>query len=273
MHTIIGSGFGLYGYLPALLTYLNEETVLPIYYQEKITLRSELASMSSKVRWVVSRCLSFSNIKRFILEKPMASEPVGADSLQDELIQRKIGFSVAYTLTYARWQSDIQWPTDSDTTITLTWNFMAHHFAYDLHNWKRSHELGGGVLRFFGIHIIAMLAQRGYTEVQTVLIDGRVNGEPEIWQAVFNGVNKPICRVNIDSRSLTQCFNIKTGDNASLLALPEPFALEYTTNNLDKRAALLAKIINNSVVGEKKLQDQQWYALTNRLWRQAENWV
>lgn len=296
MYTIIGSGFGLYGYLPALLTYLNEEIVLPINYQEKIISRPELASMLYKVRWVddrdqalaiadtvilaippskqsdtVSHCLSLSTIKRFVLEKPMASEPIGAAKLHNKLVERNVDFSVAYTLAHASWQSGIKWPTSSDTMITLTWNFMAHHFAHNLNNWKRSHKYGGGVLRFYGVHVIAMLAQRGYTEAQTVIIDGKVSGEPEIWQAIFNGINKPTCRVNINSRSIAQCFNIRSEDNISLLALPEPFALEDTKNNLDKRVAILAKILDRPAVKENFFKKQEWYALTNHLWKQVEN--
>ena len=116
-----------------------------------------------------------------------------------------------------------------------------------------------------------MLAQRGYTEAQTVIIDGKVSGEPEIWQAIFNGINKPTCRVNINSRSIAQCFNIRSEDNISLLALPEPFALEDTKNNLDKRVAILAKILDRPAVKENFFKKQEWYALTNHLWKQVEN--
>ena len=42
MYSIIGSGFGLYGYLPAIIKLHKKGVVLPEKYKEKILLRPEL---------------------------------------------------------------------------------------------------------------------------------------------------------------------------------------------------------------------------------------
>lgn len=295
MYTVIGSGFGLYGYLPALVAHLNKKIVLPIDYQNKIKARPELLSLLDKVQWVkdrntaleiadtvvlaippfsqdalVSECLKFKNIRRLVLEKPIASNPVSSTHLHNELIDKRINFTVAYTLACLDWQSDITWSIKTDMSIVLTWDFMAHHFAYELRNWKRVHKQGGGVLRFFGIHIIAMLAMRGYTEVQTITLNGELDGEPEVWKAIFNGEKKPPCYVNMNSRSLTPCFTIRADGGRALLSLKEPFALEKSRGKLDRRVATLAKIIKKLDSVGSSYEDHEWYAMTNMLWHQAE---
>lgn len=298
VYTIVGSGFGLYGYLPAVLANPERRVVLPINYKKKVQSRSELAYASNKIKWVgtqtsalavaktvvlaippsiqnsiVPHCISFPNISRVILEKPISSNPITAADLLNKLAINGIKFTIAYTLAYLSWQSEIRRSVQSDSKITLTWDFLAHHFQHDVNNWKRSHEHGGGVLRFFGIHVIAMLAMHGYTTVQTISLEGRLKDEPEVWSAIFDGADKPPCHVNINSRSLSPSFSIQ-GDNCrSLVALPEPFALEKSSNKLDKRVDTLVKIIDNCDINDQPLDMYRWYSLTNSLWEQAENGI
>ena len=157
MYTIIGSGFGLYGYLPALVNKLDKEVVLPLNYRENVKKRPELAFTLSKVKWLanldaalssadtviiaippmsqlelVNYCLIFPNIKRFIFEKPLAPSPRLSATLLNQLNEQKKHYTIAYTFLHLNWRSQLPWPTQTESTITVTWNFMAHHFANDL---------------------------------------------------------------------------------------------------------------------------------------------
>jgi hypothetical protein len=295
MYTIIGSGFGLYGYLPALVSDLNQEVVLPLAYKEKIKMRVELAFTLSKVKWVadidtalsiadtvivaivpmnqpslVNHCLTFPNIRRFVLEKPLASSPKLALELLNQLSEEKRGYTVAYTLAHLSWQSKFIWPTQTESTVTVTWNFMAHHFANDLKNWKRSHSKGGGVLRFFGIHLIAMLSVRGYDNVHSLSLHGRILDEPEYWEAIFTGPELSVCHVKVNSRSYNQCFNIECEGGLSLLKLTEPFALENSIDNLDKRLPILARVIQELEMNSCSITSVELFERINNLWMEAE---
>ena len=135
MFTIFGSGFGIYGYLPALAEHLGEEVVLPQAYETKVRSRPELGGTLSKIRWVkdhdealaladgaviatppqfqggiVERCLALRNIKRLALEKPLAVTPGMAASLLARLDASGVQYVIAYTLLHLNWYNDLAWP-------------------------------------------------------------------------------------------------------------------------------------------------------------------
>ena len=294
MFTIFGSGFGLYGYLPALAEHLGEEVVLPEAYENKVRSRPELGGTLSKIRWVkdhdealaladgaviatppqfqseiVERCLALPNIKRLVLEKPLAVTPGMAASLLSWLDASGVQYVIAYTLLHLDWYKNLAWPRDTDAEVELNWSFHAHHFSHDLHNWKRVHAQGGGVLRFFGIHILAMLASRGYSQVKSSQLEGDVPGEPERWKATLSGPGLPACRVCVDSRSPNSYFEITSkGKVHPLVSLHDPFALEQSIGDADPRVAVLAEILRGLTTGTAPSSDL--YKLANDLWRQAE---
>lgn len=295
MYSIIGSGFGLYGYLPALILQQNNLVVLPVAYREKLLARQELAFTLKKIRWVpdedtalaiadtvilatrpasqfdlVRRCLEFPNIRGFILEKPVSTDPSVALGLLDELNQVGAEYAVAYTLEFTSWQPRIIWPTRLDEKVVISWNFMAHHFTHDLTNWKRKHSQGGGVLRFFGIHIIAMLAQYGYQEVQASVLQGHLGDEPYKWDAVFLGVSRPPCYVSVNSRSDDHCFLIESGNPNCRVKLLEPFAEEKGVEFLDRRVPVLARMIDSFETRRQRFSGNAFYTRVNDLWAQAE---
>ncbi len=297
MYTIIGSEFGLYGYLPALVNKLDKEVVLPLNYRENVKKRPELAFTLSKVKWVanldaalsiadtviiaippisqlelVNYCLNFSNIKRFIFEKPLAPSPKLSATLLNQLNEQKKHYTIAYTFLHLKWQSQLPWPTQIESTITVTWNFMAHHFANDLNNWKRSHSKGGGVLRFFGIHLIAMLSERGYDKVHTLTLNGRILDEPQYWEAIFTGPELSVCHVKVNCRSYDQCFHIECDDDSPLISEIDPFTLEKPTGSLDRRVPVLERVIQELEMNDFNLTNVELFERINNLWLQAEEY-
>jgi predicted dehydrogenase len=293
MVTIIGSGFGLYGYLPALVEGLGEVVVLPRTLEEKIKTRPELSSALSGIRWVrdvdaaiaaaetiviatppkhqpdiVERCLKFPNIKKFVLEKPLAPIPERAIALLAQLDEAGKGYVIGYSFMHLKWQKKLLWTKVEESAMQIDWSFMANHFSNDLHNWKRRHSEGGGVLRFFGIHMLAMLASLGYNEVRESQLEGIAPDEPERWSATFAGQGLPKCQVRINSRSLDNTFQILSGEKIPMVSLEGPFSLEASTGDADPRVSVLAKILKSPPTTNLSLTDV--YRKTNDLWLQTE---
>ena len=300
MFTIAGSGFGLYGYLPALIETFDEPVILPRAYEAKVRARPELRHCLSSVRWVedakaamsqasgavlakppevqerlIEDALGRAAIGKLVLEKPVAVTPAVAANLTESLEQSGKRFRVAYTFLHTAWAERLAWPASAgfDGHIAITWTFMAHHFRNALSTWKREHSRGGGVLRFFGIHLLALLAGRGYRTVERSVLDGAESGQPERWSAVFSGPSLPRCHVEVDSRCTADRFgvaSIATHGTAWLVDLQDPFQLESPpgVQGADRRIGVLTRLLET--FGHDDLTSYGLYDEVNRLWKEVE---
>ena len=292
MYCVVGSGFGFYGYIPALLECLNQEIILPVEYQKKFFDRKDLARYHSKINWVDNLDIAIShasglilattpasqfdllhkyihknNLKKLVLEKPLACSPEKANALISLLDESNKKYSISYSLAALDWFVGSKWPIDNSDTLCLDWQFLAHHFKYDLFNWKRSHVQGGGVLRFFGIHVLAMLVFKGYTTVLTSKTYGDVD-EPALWTSIFSGRDLPDCNVVVNSKSDHKTFQIQSVKEGVIVALDDPFQeLESIANN-DKRISLLARIIDQPEFSD--ISAREFYKKVNKLWLDVE---
>ena len=297
MYAIVGSGFGLYGYLPAIVESLGERVVLPRAYEARMAARAELAPLMARVQWardmqesleradtvviatlparqveVARRCLELGNVRRMLLEKPPAPTPDEAVALLADLRRHAKRYRIGFTLLHAAWQPALRWPARASADgVDLTWTFMAHHFAKDLSNWKRRRSEGGGVLRFFGIHLIALLAARGYEDVRDSAFEGEAADEPRRWSATFEGPAMPPCRVRVDSCATESIFRVeaRSGTHSTpLVALTDPFQGEPATGAHDRRVGVLERLLAS--FGEEDARYQSLYENVNRLWAKAE---
>jgi hypothetical protein len=293
IYAIVGSGFGLFGYLPALVERLGATVALPRAYEAKARARPELARAMEGVRWVDDRdaalacadavviatpparqlevaaqCLALPSVRRIVLEKPVAPEPGLAARLLQDLERAGKRYRVGYTLAHSAWASTLAWPRRGEVTrVNIQWTFMAHHFAHGLANWKRSDDSGGGVLRFFGVHVLALLVRHGYRRVGGSQLTGASPTEPERWTAAIEGDDVPPCVVEVDSRSEARRFRIAS-DAAALVDLDDPFARETVIDAHDRRVGVLERLLRTFAAPDALFQ--AWYAATNDLWREAE---
>ena len=122
MYSIIGSGFGLYGYLPAIIKLQKKGLVLPEKYKEKILLRPELREFEKDILWVkdsdealiktthlivavppntqyslVKKIVKKTNIKTIYLEKPIAPSVEKSNDLLKFLDLNKVKYVVGYS--------------------------------------------------------------------------------------------------------------------------------------------------------------------------------
>ena len=292
MYCVVGSGFGFYGYIPALLECLNQEVILPIEYQKFFFDRKDLAKYHSKINWadnldiaisqasglilattpanqfdLLNKYIQKDNLKRLVLEKPLACSPDQAGALIDLLDKSNKKYSISYSIAALDWFIESEWPIDNSDDLYINWQFLAHHFKYDLFNWKRSHVQGGGVLRFFGIHILAMIVFKGYTTVISSKTYGDVN-EPALWTARFSGRDLPECNVVVNSRSDYKTFQIQSSKVGAIVALDDPFERLESIDSNDKRISVLAKIIDQSEFSN--ISAREFYKKVNKLWLDVE---
>lgn len=302
MFAILGSGFGLYGYLPALIG-IGERVVLPERYRDRFNSRPELEPFASRILWAhteaealasadgvvlalrpsdqfewVPRCLACGQIARLILEKPLAPTPEQAVSLLDQLGGSGRTFRIGYTFRYTDWAQKLRSlvSTAGLSIITIHWNFLAHHFRHDLQNWKRSSAQGGGALRFYGIQFIALLAEFGYREVTVSSGFGAGLDEIERWAATFTGQGLPPCLVGIDTRAASSEFRIGIEkDKVSgqqLVIQRDPFDSgndNFALQGLDRRVDILTQLGRS--LWQADAGEYEWYGATVALWQAVES--
>lgn len=252
MFTVLGSGFGIYGYLPALIE-AGYGVALPDRYRPALGDRPELSPYIDEVLWCgdvetalgrssgavvalrpqdqarwIPRLTQMPGISRLILEKPVAPTPESAGSLLAAVEKSGKQYRVGYTFRFTPWadklKSALAEPAES---VAVDWTFLAHHYRAGIENWKRFNSTGGGAVRFYGIHAIALLSELGYDDVSTSTISGPSADEAQRWRATFTGPGLAACELRIDSRETTATFRVSVCKNgqapATLVNQSGPF--------------------------------------------------
>ena len=298
MFAVFGSGFGLYGYLPALVRN-GERVVLPGRYRERFLSRPELAPFAGAVTWTrdeqdalaaaggaaivlrpedqfkwIEACAGLPNVKHLLLEKPLAPTPELAGRTLDSLERAGKNFRIGYTLLLTPWASRLAHELKGTYSgaLSIDWTFMAHHHRHNVQNWKRTHSQGGGGLRFYGIHLIALLAGCGYRSVERSEISMGAPDECDAWEATFAGPGLPACRVKVNTRSEAEKFAITFHPAAQparpIFAAGDPFETPDTATALDRRVAFLSR--HHSDLAAQTKPPSEHYREVNRLWQEVE---
>lgn len=301
MFLILGGGFGLYGYLPALVHGCDETVLLPKRYRERLSQREDIHSLQQDVLWVddeqqafdratavviskrpqdqvywVEQCLQRKSLVDLILEKPLAPSPEQAISLMDRLEQAGKNFRISYLFRLTDWgralRQQLAQPNECKELI-IDWQFQAHHYAHNLNNWKRYTSQGGGALRFYGIHLIALLAELGYSAAIQSSSTGPNADEAQSWHATLSGQGLPTCRLCVQTNSSVCRFSVRlrNPELSTMADLKEPFANALPCPNqthFDSRIALLTQVCQS--LKEGKTHYDPWYRRTLDLWAQIE---
>jgi predicted dehydrogenase len=214
---ILGSGFGLYGYLPAVAKRTGGKIHTLERYRETIRKRKDIKDYENRIMFekdanaIFARCnavivalrpadqelllAEILNLKwrgRLVLEKPLARTPELALALLERLagsgIVYRIGFTLGTTAWFAQLTEYLAAHKRETISLDFQWRFLAHHYRCDVDTWKRYGAQGGGATRFYAIHLMALFAKLGmdipvsYRRVTTVLGE-----EPECSFAVSSG--------------------------------------------------------------------------------------
>jgi predicted dehydrogenase len=297
--TILGSGFGLYGYLPALLE-LGHRVALPIRYQSVVSGRAELSQFVPRVDWRadveaalatadsvvvalrpaeqanwIPRLVRMPNIRQLILEKPIAPTPGLSASLLDDLERAGKRYRIGYTFRLLPWAHQLRLALGEGVKgASLDWTFLAHHYRNDLANWKRYDAEGGGALRFYGIHFVALLAELGYDDISASMAWGPSDAETQRWEATFTSPSLAPFTVNIDSAAGETLFRIElhgAGQGMDTIASqPDPFSGERSANpqGQDIRVAVLERLCRSLSQDDDDHARRQQAIV--RLWERVE---
>jgi predicted dehydrogenase len=179
--SVLGSGFGLYGHLPALAE-LGVEVRIPARYRSVFQRRPELAAYRNAVRFeeedaswltqsegvVLARrpednaLLAREMIRRgspsyVVIEKPLAPTQQDAVVLDRDLRAAGVSYFVPYLFGYCDWCGHCRQRLQAETisSLEIDWRYP---FRMPAGSWKADHESGGGVLNYYFIHIVALLS-------------------------------------------------------------------------------------------------------------------
>lgn len=179
MIAVFGSGFGLYGHLPALAE-LGHDISVPLRYRFAFDERAELEPYRSVVHFVDNEAILLSKANlavlarrpadneamarqvalfrqppQLVIEKPPAPTPQAALELQGALEKAQVRYATPYLLEYCDWARDCKnkIATGQGVEITLTWYFNSPKANK---SWKAKPEYGGGPLNYYFIHLIAL---------------------------------------------------------------------------------------------------------------------
>jgi predicted dehydrogenase len=296
---ILGSGFGLYGYLPAVLD-LGEQVVMPVRYREKLLSRADVRHLDPRVEWApggdeeifatataliiarrpadqvraVQSALMAASIKRLLLEKPLAPSPEAAAGILDSLEKAGRSVRIGFTFNGTAWAEPLAvWiaGTAPGATLKIAWQFQAHHYMNSIQNWKRRASEGGGALRFYGIQLVGLLAELGYDAVLASELESDGPDDAARWTATITGPGRPSCRLAVDSRNSEALFAI-TGESLARssfeLRLCDPFEEAPVTEARDRRVALLSRLCK-SLLWEPS-GTPAWCRRSVDLWQDAE---
>lgn len=265
---IFGGGFGLYGYLPALL-YSGYDVCLPRRYKPILQGREDGRLWIEKVHWVEderaaldlaetiviakppqyqAECVRAAllhgrRLKKLFLEKPLAPSPSEAADLLALLRRRQIPFKIAYLFLYEPWlESLAKVVHQQENTISIHWSFLAHHFRHDLKNWKREQSEGGGALRFYAIHLLAAAVYLGYSSVREAALEK----DARCFSACLSGEGRADLLLDVDSGSETTEFLILAGAKQCVVSAEDPFLRgKQLTGILDYRVEVLHKYLTS----------------------------
>jgi hypothetical protein len=300
---IVGGGFGLYGWLPALVSSPTVEIVTLERYRIQLQLRPELRDFEKRVTFVedlrglISRCEYIVIARRpadqfrfgeelaslgwkgcVVLEKPLAPNPEMATALLELLDRAGIRVAVGFSLCETPWAAAFAGYLSAAEPICvrIDWRFLAHHYRHSLANWKRQTAEGGGALRFFAIHLLAWLARADSWKEFECSPLAETHEDPAVRFTVKRGsveVNV-VCDTRWNKERLFTIEASREGYPLEAIALCDPFdeSVDGTGSQemagQDKRVVFLRRIIKN-VLRDGGSRPTDFLAHV-RLWGQIE---
>jgi hypothetical protein len=260
---ILGSGFGIYGYLPAVYK-LSKKIFLKEKYKKKIHKRYELNRFLKKIVWYKEKNIDFKKInyliiaqnpkkqdqnirklakklmpKHVFLEKPISNNPINSIKLIRFLEKIKLKFSVGYLFKYLSWYDYVKYNISSKQTFRISW-----HIKFNMKNnsWKNTHHSGGGLMRFYAIHFIRIFYDLKFLRLNEIKIKKNfcyfevldIDDNKIILNIKFSKVNK---------------FYIKHNKKICFSSI-NPF-LKRINKKLDPRIVLLNSYIKDQINNNK----------------------
>ena len=267
---ILGSGFGLYGYLPALL-YSGHDVTIPGEYKTKLEGRPELAKFIDQVTFtseqeILDTCENLViakdprsqyqllsknqfDCRRLLLEKPLAPNIPQHKEMLEILESQNINFSVGYLFKFTSWWKSI-------TTDILLGNSLDIEIDWRLgrpQGWKNSPQDGGGMVAFYAIHFAPLLNFPG------ISIDRLISKESNKLSFVFTNYRdiKLHIRLEYVDKNRFSILSMDTFNQKTLLyAADSPFGAKPSFGEVDPRIPFLEEYIAEVFLGYDRTADR-----------------
>lgn len=285
---ILGSGFGLYGYLPCFLNNKHKVYTL-LRYKKKILYRKDLRKYEKKINFVsnTNELLNISDIiiiakrpsdqeylvkkiikkklflKEYIFEKPFCSSPLKSIRYFNLLIKRKVMFRIGYLFFYTEFFK--KFLKNKNKNIKLIWKFKSFDLNKKKLTWKLNHRNGGGIIRFYAIHFFPLLSMIGKNWKITkseILIKKNF---PISWEFECFFKLKRLS-IYIDINSTNNNFKFET-TKKYIYEAHSPFGDTATIRNQDYRIKFIKKLINDN---RKKFLLKNYYN-SLKIWKNIED--
>jgi hypothetical protein len=289
---IYGSGFGLYGYLPAIYKfskkiYLNEN------YKDKFFSRKEILKFKSKIKWynnlnfikndidivliakrpddqfnILKKILKSKNkIIHFFLEKPISINPKNSLILLNLLYKKRKRYSFGFIFKYLNWYTLIKKKINKNkkNNFLIEWKIKKNNKNNKNKkcSWKYHEGKGGGILRYYGIHFIKLFSDLNFFNIKYSLIESN-HWNILICDKKLNSIELVIEYSNINN------FSYKINKNKKY-KLINPFNSKIRYKYIDPRCSILKKYIYDNLFKYNKVKCSYPDDLKFiKLWKQIE---
>lgn len=244
----------MYGYLPAAI-YRGFNVSTLDRYQSTIEERFELREFLSEINFVGSEPLKFDDydavviartpaqqmelVKQnlnyrghFFLEKPLGNSLENHSKLLDILSGNHLRFSIAYLFRYAEWYK----PTINSIILGEPLRILWSLPRGESESWKKVKSDGGGLLTYYGIHLLSLLAEAKISK------DSLRLSSTENFIEIFSKdktISFQICY------STNSSFKVYTGDTDSIPKwdLESPFGSTPAKGLRDPRIEMLSEYL------------------------------
>ncbi len=267
--SILGGGFGIYGYLPAACS-LGFEVATLSRYKKTIQARTELSNFCQSIQFVESEVdllglesalvfartplLQFKfiidnhssrlNLSHFFLEKPLTHTISDSQSALDLLKDSQKSFSIAYLFQFTDWFEELEDICGSQgNRIIINWRI-----PLTTSNWKNSQVAGGGLYSFFLIHFVPVLTRLGFpvTELGICSKDGKYTLKSE-------GLN--YIEINAQIVSENFCFEVLVDSELEPVFQGQtPFGLKPVNSTPDPRIGPIKRYLIRAFDGSISLE-------------------
>jgi predicted dehydrogenase len=295
---IFGGGFGLYGYLPALIKSGARKVLVLERHRSSAEARPELNQYLPCVQWLASkqeileaadslviavppyvqesviRSLSGHCIFQYlVIEKPIAHSPACAKEIFVLAREVAVSVRVGYSFLYTEWNEQfmrryIMYPGHN---YSILWQFMAHHQHTNQSTWKTRHESGGGALRFYGIHVLALLAQICDVRVVSSQLHEDEKGRAVRWVAQLRNEQGGVISIDVNCSCAFTKFCILQSDpyGGCLIDLPTPFSTSTQRAVEDVRIPHLLRLL--ATLNQPSATYYNVYSRADILWQEVED--
>jgi len=251
---VIGSGFGAYGYMPALIEEGNSVISLKRYIP-KIISRPELQKYVGEIRFieeiselfhlsekiviavppaVQSQIISHNKLagKKLFLEKPLGISLLEHSNVLKKLITDKIDFRLAYLFMYTEWIQLI--PETNYDDLEIFWSF-----PWPETGWKSELVNNSGAAVYYGIHFYPIFWKLGVL-AKNVKTNEKYGGlsiessQPRITISILNSTQNSF-----------EIVQTQGNRKQSLFKSVSPFGDIPRKNQLDPRIDFLRKYLSD----------------------------